>query len=121
MKKIYHLDTCNTCQRIMRTLKVDDSFEVQNVKTHPITPDQLDALKERAGSYEALFNRRSRQYRGMGLHERDLSERDYRDLIIREYTFLKRPVVVVDDQVFAGNAKDTVSMASRALSRRQEA
>ena len=68
-----------------------------------------------AGSYEALFSRRSRKYRPMGLHERELSEEDYKKLILEEYTFLKRPVVVIDGEAFAGNSKKAVEGAKSRL------
>lgn len=115
MKKIYHLSTCKTCQRIISELNDGEGFEMQDVKAHPITAGQLDALKESVGSYEALFNRRARKYRSKGLHEQKLSEADYRRLILEEYTFLKRPVVVIDEAVFVGNAKKAVEGAKAKL------
>ena len=114
MHKIYHLSTCNTCQRIIAAL--DSSlFELQDIKTQPITPDQIDFLREKLGSYEALFSRRARKYRSLGLAGQALSEADYRRLILEEYTFLKRPVIVIGDQVFAGNSKKTLEAALAAL------
>lgn len=111
MRKIYHLQTCNTCQRIIKELEIDESFTLQNLKDEPITPEQLDALHAHTGSYEALFNRRSRQFRGRGLHEQTLTEADYRTLILEEYTFLKRPVVVLEGEIFVGNSKKVVAAA----------
>ena len=32
MKKIYHLATCNTCQRIIQSLNGGEGFELQNIK-----------------------------------------------------------------------------------------
>lgn len=115
MRKIYHLSTCDTCRRIIRALGGPQGFELQDIKTDPLTPAQLDFLKEKTGSYEALFNRRARKYREQGLHERELTETDYYNLILEEYTFLKRPVVVIDGVVFAGNAKRTVAAAKAKL------
>ncbi len=114
-KKIYHLGTCNTCARIIKELDPDQQLEYQEIKTEPITEAQLDAMKESAGSYEALFSRRSRKYRSMNLAEQELTEADYRSLILEEYTFLKRPVVMVGDQAFVGNAKKVVAAAKAAL------
>ena len=42
------------------------------------------------GSYEALFSRRAMKFRSMGLADKTLTEQDYRQLILDEYTFLKR-------------------------------
>lgn len=111
MQKIYHLSTCKTCQRIIKTLHEGKGFDMQDIKTEPITEAQLEQMHDMAGSYEALFTRRSRKYRAWGLHEKELGEADYKRLILEEYTFLKRPVVIIDDQIFIGNAKKTVEGA----------
>jgi arsenate reductase len=106
--KIYHLATCSTCQRILKEIPKLKRFELQDIKTQPITARQLDELKKMAGSYEALFSKIAMKYRSMGLNEMKLTEKDYRKYILQEYTFLKRPVVVVGDQLFIGNAPKTV-------------
>lgn len=116
LMKIYHLSTCSTCQRILKEIPGLDRFELQDIKTEPITAKQLDEMKNMAGSYEAFFSRRAMKFRSMGLHEKDLTETDYRDLILSEYTFLKRPVIVIGDQVFVGNAKAVVEAAVAAAS-----
>ena len=82
-----------------------DQFELQDIKNQSITEDQIDEMKNLAGSYEALFSRRAMKFRGLGLHEQQLTETDYRNWILKEYTFLKRPVVLLDGQIFIGNAK----------------
>jgi len=114
-KKIYHLSTCNTCQRIIRELALGDDFVFQDIKTEAITPDQLDEMKAGAGSYEALFSRRSRKYRAMGLADQELTEDDYRRLILEEYTFLKRPVLLIGEDIFIGNSKKVVAAAAEKL------
>lgn len=115
MKKIYHLGNCGTCQKIIAELNSGKSFELQEIKSEPITPEQLDAMKALAGSYEALFSRKAMKFRSMGLAEKTLSETDYRQLILDEYTFLKRPVVLIGDEIFVGNAPKTVQAAKAKL------
>ncbi|MDT7829061.1 ArsC/Spx/MgsR family protein [Pricia sp. S334] len=115
MKKIYHLGTCNTCQRILKELQPVNDLKLQDIKTKNITESQLNEMKGLAGSYEALFSRRARLYREKGLHEKELSETDYKNLILKHYTFLKRPVIIVNDQIFIGNSKKTAAWAREAL------
>lgn len=116
MKKIYHLATCDTCQKILKEV---DAFkkkvELQDIKTVSITADQLDQMKSLAGSYEALFSRRALKFRSMGLHEKTLQEADYRQLILKEYTFLKRPVAIVGKEIFIGNTKAVTDALKKAL------
>lgn len=116
MKKIYHLANCTTCQRIINELQLEaHDFKFQEIKTQAITADQLDALKDKVGSYEALFSRRAMKYRGMGLHEKNLTEKDYRKYILEDYTFLKRPVILIDDEIFVGNTKKVIAAAADKL------
>ncbi|MBP9161347.1 MAG: ArsC/Spx/MgsR family protein [Flavobacteriales bacterium] len=112
--KIYHLSTCSTCQRILKQIPDVARFELQDIKTEPITAKQLDEMKKMAGSYEALFSRRAMKFRSMGLHEKQLTETDYRDLILSEYTFLKRPVMVIADKIFVGNSAAVVQAVTEA-------
>lgn len=115
MTKIYHLSTCDTCQRIIKGLSLGDDAVLQDIKTKAITAEQIEEMHALAGSYEALFSRRARKYRAMGLHEQELGEDDYRRLILEEYTFLKRPVMLIDGQIFIGNTKKVVAAAQEAL------
>ena len=109
MRKAYYLKTCSTCQRILKEVDAENKgIELQNIKEEVITPNQLEKLKEMAGSYESLFSKRSMKYRVWGLHEKTLSENDMKDYILKEYTFLKRPVFVIDDAIFVGNRKKVV-------------
>lgn len=89
---------------------------MQDIKTEKITPAQLDEMKTMTGSYESLFSRRAMKYKEMGLKDKPLTEKDYRQLILEEYTFLKRPVVFVNDKIFVGSEKKTIDALKNALS-----
>ena len=119
MKKFYHLSTCSTCQRISKELELDDHPDItlQDIKTEPITKDQIDEMKMRSDSYESLFSRRAIKYKSMGLKDKVLNEEDYRNLILSEYTFLKRPVLLIDGEILIGNAKKTVEKAKFLLTK----
>jgi arsenate reductase (glutaredoxin) len=109
MKKVYCVATCGTCQRIIKDADLNKKgFINQNIKEEKITPEQLDEMKNMIGSYEALFSRRALKYKTMGLKDKKLTEKDYRDLILQEYTFLKRPVVISGKKIYSGSEKKTV-------------
>lgn len=111
MKKIYYLETCESCRNILK--KFDFSaFEKQEIKSQSITPEQLDELKEMAGSYEALFSKRARKYKELGLKDKNLNESEIRDLILNEYTFLKRPVIIDHQKIFIGSDKKNLEELS---------
>ena len=116
MNKIYHLSSCSTCQRILKETQADKKGVVlQDIKGEKISAAQLDAMKQKAGSYEALFSRRAIKYKEMGLKDQLLTESDYRRLILEEYTFLKRPVALVGNRIFIGSEKKTVEGLREAL------
>ena len=115
MKRIFYLSTCDTCKRILNSWNTD-GVEIQDIKTEPMTADQVDHIIGLAGSAEALFSKRARKYKELGLKDQDLSDAEVRELIIDEYTFLKRPVLVLDDKIFVGNSKKVVEAAAEALS-----
>lgn len=115
MRKVYYLKSCSTCIRILKELNIGDDFELQNIKTESITPNQLDEMKSLSGDYESLFSRKSMQYRARGLKDKNLTENDYRDLILEEYTFLKRPVFLIDREIFIGNSKANVAAVAEKL------
>lgn len=103
------MGTCSTCKTILDAIDAEKKgYKLQDIKTEKITPAQLDELKAMAGSYEALFSRRALKYKEMKLKDKQLTEKDYRDLILQEYTFLKRPVVVKGKKIFIGSEKKTV-------------
>lgn len=115
MKKIYYLKTCSTCIRILKELNAGPEVEIQDIKTKSITELQLESLKDMAGSYEALFSKKAMKYRKWNLHEKELSEDDYKFYILEDYTFLKRPVVVNQSEIFVGNSKQVVELAKISL------
>ena len=114
--KIYYLSSCSTCARIMKDVQVNKyPFILQDIKTELITPKQIDAMKKLAGSYEALFSKVALKYRAWGLNEMELTEKDFRKYILEEYTFLKRPVFIIENEIFIGNAPKTIAAVSQKL------
>ena len=116
MRKVYYLSTCSTSKRIISELDLrNKDFAFQDIKTESITEDQLQQMYELAGSYEALFSRIARKYKELDLKNKSLTEADYKDFILKEYTFLKRPVVIFDQKIFIGNSKANVKSLNDAL------
>lgn len=108
MKKIYHLKTCDTCKKILSQLNLD-GFDIQEIKSNPVNPAQLQEMYALTNSYEALFNKRARLYKELGLKDKSLTEEDYKKHILSEYTFLKRPVAIINNEIFVGNSKKNVA------------
>jgi arsenate reductase len=107
MKKVYFLQTCDTCRRILKEVNLE-GFERQEIKANPVTVSQLEEMYIFSNSYEALFNKRAKKYKSMGLKSELITEKEYRQFILDEYTFLKRPVFIVGNDIFIGNSKKEI-------------
>ena len=108
MDKIYYLASCDTCRKIIKNLPKSAELEFQDIRQNPITPEQLEELYQLAGSYEALFSKKSTQIKSRGLDVKSLQEKDFKKLLLDHYTFLKRPVFMTDKEIFVGNDKKNV-------------
>ena len=100
MKKIYFLSTCDTCKRIINDLNPLNDFIFQDIKTETITQEQIEEMYQLSSSYESLFSKRARLYKELDLKNKALEEDDFKSYILEQYTFLKRPVILYNDQIF---------------------
>ena len=105
MKKLYYLSTCDTCKRMMKGWQLPADLELQDIKSAALNAADVDGMAELSGSYESLFSKRARLYKERGLGQKDLSESDFRSLLLEHYTFLKRPVLLWENEIFIGNSK----------------
>lgn len=115
MKKAYYLSSCTTCIRILQEFK-NEKFVLQDLKSAPVTPKQLDQMYALTSSYESLFSKRAQKYKHLGLKDKNLTEQDFKRLLLEEYTFLKRPVFMVGEAIFVGNSKKVLTALKAYLS-----
>ena len=102
--------------RIIDTLDLrNKDFVFQDIKFEPVTEAQLSEMYKLAGSYEALFSKIARKYKELGLKNLNLQEADFKKYVLQEYTFLKRPVVIIDRQIFIGSSKANIEQLAHAL------
>jgi arsenate reductase len=115
MKKLFYLSTCSTCKRLMSGWNLPADLELIDIKKDMYTAADLAEMYRLTGSYEALFSKRSQNFVAQGLRETIKSDEDYGKLLPTDYTFLKRPVLVYDEQIFVGNDKKTDEEVKRLL------
>jgi arsenate reductase len=118
MSKFYYLSTCSTCKRIIHELDLPNSVTLIDIKKNPLSEHDIHELYSLTGSYEALINKRARMFKEKGLNSQQLKEEEFKELLIDHYTFLKRPVLLMDDVLFIGNSKQTIANAKSYLSKR---
>lgn len=115
MDKIYYLASCDTCRKIIKSLPKGIELEFQDIRQDKITVEQLEQMRELAGSYEALFSKRAQLYKERGLKNQSLTEEDYKTLILEHYTFLSRPVFIVKNEIFIGNSQPNILKLMKTL------
>lgn len=108
MKKILYLSTCNTCKRILSEINTA-GFALQDTKKTPASEEDIEFLRQHVNSYDELINRRAQLWQKRGLKNQNLSEDDYKTLLLDHYSFIKRPIFIDGEQVFIGNSKKTIS------------
>lgn len=102
--------------RILKEIGIENyAFTLQNIKTEQITEDQLAEMYALAGSYEALFSKKATLYKTLNLKSKVLNEIDYKNYILQDYTFLSRPVFIIDQAIFIGNSPQNVAAVKLAL------
>ncbi|MFA7445899.1 MAG: ArsC/Spx/MgsR family protein [Flavobacteriaceae bacterium] len=116
MKKAYYLKTCDTCKKIIKSLPDTTGIIFQDIKENPVTVKQLEEMYALSGSYEKLFSKRAKLYKERNLKDENLSEKDFKQLILEHYTFLNRPVFILNQKIFIGNSPKTVQQLLSELS-----
>lgn len=114
MNKIYYLASCDTCRKIIKNLP-ENNLVFQDIRQEPITEDQLEEMHKLAGSYEALFSKKAQLYKSMDLKNKSLTEADFKKYILEHYTFLSRPVFIIDGEIFIGNSQQNILKVTKAL------
>ena len=113
--KIYYLASCDTCRKIIKSLPKDNNLVFHDIKQDPITEAELEKMYELSGSYEALFSKKAQLYKSMGLKDKNLTEEDFKKHILEHYTFLSRPVFIIDGKIFIGNSQQNMLQVMKAL------
>lgn len=116
MRKIYYLASCDTCRKIIKSLPNSANLEFHDIRQNPITIEELEFMYQLSGSYEALFSKKAQLYKEKGLKNMTLSEEDYKNYILEHYTFLSRPVVILENEIFIGNSQPNILKLQKALS-----
>ena len=86
---------------------------LREIKSVPITPNELEQMKAHFSSYEELFNKRAVRFRS--IDSSSFEDTDYKKLLLSDYTFLKRPVLLLSDKAFVGNSKESIQQMNDAI------
>jgi len=115
MNKIYYLASCDTCRKIIKSLPKDHNLVFHDIKQDPITEEELEEMYHLSGSYEALFSKKAQLYKSMDLKNKSLTEADFKKYILEHYTFLSRPVFIINGKIYIGNTQQNILQVMKAL------
>ena len=115
MLAFYYLKNCSTCIKIKKELNIADFENLIDIKKNPLNESELNFLKSLSESYESLFSKRAQLYKKRNLKDQNLSEDDFKKLILEHYTFLKRPILIIDENIYIGNTPKVIDQAKKAL------
>lgn len=113
---IFYLASCSTCKKIIKSLPDEAELVYHDIRQEPLTEEIVSEMKDLAGSYEALFSKRAQLYKERDLKNKNLTEDDYKSLILEHYTFLSRPVFIIDGKIYIGNSQKVINDVLAALS-----
>ena len=115
LNRVFTSDIDDTTVEEAETIEISVISENGESLTNPISETELEELYHFSKSYEALINKRSRLYNERNLKNKNIKEADYKKLLLEHYTFLKRPILINEQEVFIGNNKKVVAAAKKSL------
>ncbi len=108
MDKIYYLPSCSTCKKIIKSLPNSNKLAFIDIKQNPLSVTDLEAMYQLSGSYEDLLNKKAQLYKSQGLKNKVLTESDYKKYLLEHYTFLNRPVFIINNKIYIGNSQKNI-------------
>lgn len=115
MRVFYYLSSCNTCKKIESQLTLGESVKKIDIKKKKLTEEELTILHEKVGNYEELINKRAQLFKQRNIDYKKLEEKDFKNLLLEHYTFIKRPILIYDEKIFVGNSPKTILKAIKFL------
>jgi arsenate reductase len=115
MNKIYYIASCDTCRKIIKQLPKNNNLVFQDIKQNPLSENELYEMYLLSGSYESLFSKKAQLYKSLNLKDKNLSELDFKKYLLEHYTFLSRPVFIINHQIYIGNSQKNINEVLKVL------
>ena len=106
MNQFIYLSTCGTCKSILKEVNLPKDITLRDIKKNPLKPSELKSFKNITGTFRSLLNNRAQKLKN--IDKSILSEEKIFSLLNEHYTYLKRPILYFNDQLFIGNSKKNI-------------
>lgn len=106
MIRFYGLKNCDTCRKALKFAKAHDlSHSFYDFRDDGLEAARLDSWLAAIG-WERVLNRKSTTWRGLSEVERaNLDQGKAKDLILKNPTLVKRPIIECGDEILVGFSK----------------
>ncbi|MFN3917159.1 MAG: arsenate reductase family protein [Flavobacteriales bacterium] len=108
-----YLKTCDTCRKILAAINLPSYYTLREIKTTPLNTSEIEFLGKLQGSYVDLINKRAQKFQTEPYSSIVLNEKTAKKLLAEDYTFLKRPILVTEGKMVAGNGKSEVELMKK--------
>ena len=100
---IYHLKTCDTCRKAIKTLEAaGHELSIIDVRADGVPKDKLTEIVKAAG-WQAVLNTRSTTWRGLSDADKaDMNQARAIALMAEHPTLIKRPVIIGGSDISIG-------------------
>ncbi len=115
--KVYYLSSCDTCKKIIKLLPYANNLIFVDIKQNPISENDLHEMYLLSNSYELLFSKKAQLYKSLGLKDKDLKELDFKKYLLQHYTFLSRPVFIINQKIYIGNSQKNIDEVINVLNK----
>ena len=102
MIKMYGIKNCDSVKKAVKYLKDHNlEYEFIDFKETPVSNLEISKWLEHS-DIKTLFNTRGTTYRTLKLGKLDLDETQKQEWLAKENMLIKRPVIVLDNDVIVG-------------------
>jgi len=96
-------------------LPKNNNLVFRDIKQNPLLENELQEMYLLSGSYESLFSKKAQLYKSLNLKDKNLSALDFKKYLLEHYTFLSRPVFIINHQIYIGNSQKTINEVLKIL------
>lgn len=103
MTTIYGIHNCDTVKKALKWLENENiDYTFHDLRKDGLSQDQLNKFFD-AANIDLLINKRSTTYRSLDESiKNDLTQASVNDSVLEQPTLLKRPLLVINDQLHLG-------------------
>lgn len=110
--KVFYYNGCSTCKKILKTLDENGFvYDKVDIKTCPPSYEELKHfMNDFDYEMKKFFNTSGKIYKDLNLKDqvKTMSQEEALELLSKNGMLIKRPIIVLDDDIIVGNDKNKI-------------